>query len=122
MALDTLKHLKQIGGFEITRGKPSEISWDEFDRARERFPIHITDDKNMISFKIQAGPIKEFGVNGCQVDTLIEAAMIMIDGLNRSFPCDENIMVLAKLESALRWLEIRKDNREKRGVEGLSKE
>jgi hypothetical protein len=76
----------------------------------------------MISFRIQNGPIKEVGVNGCQVDTLIYAARAIIDGLHKKFPCRENLMVLGRLADALYWLEIRKRNREKRGVEGKSKE
>ena len=33
--------------------------------------------------KIQNGPIKENGVNGCQVDTIIEATKAIIEGLNK---------------------------------------
>lgn len=75
----------------------------------------------MISFRIQNGPIKEVGVNGCQVDTMIEAAKLIIEELNKKFPCDENDMIVSKLEAALDWSAKRKANREARGVEGLNK-
>lgn len=120
MALETLKGVNEIGEFYVIRGKPEGITWDEFDVLREDFPIHITDDKNLISFKIQNGAIKENGVNGCQVDTIIEAAMLMLMGLNEKFPCRENSMAITKLDEALLWLLRRKINREKRGVEGTS--
>jgi len=121
MALETLKDVKKIGGFRVIRGKPAIADWDAYEESRKYYPIHITDDKNMISFKIQDGPVKENGVNGCQVDTLIEAARIMIEGLNAKYPCMENEQALTKLEEALVWLENRKKDREKRGVEGHNK-
>jgi hypothetical protein len=97
------------------------MSWDDFDKTRDEYPINITERMNTISFKIQNGPIKEWGVNGCQVDTLIEAAKLIIEGLNAIFPCRENAMVITKLDEALMWSNQRKINREKRGVEGLNK-
>ena len=63
MALETLKGLTEIGGFEISRGKPDHMTWAEFDEVRRDIPILITDEKNMISFKIQKGPVKYNGVN-----------------------------------------------------------
>ena len=112
MALETLKEFKSIGVFEITRGVSS---WSN-DR-----PIFISDDTNQISFQIQNKPIKEVGQNGCQVDTIIETAKIIIEGLNRQFPCRENAIAITKLEEALMWLERRTTNRIKMGIEGLSK-
>lgn len=121
MALETLKDVLEIDGFKVIRGKPEEMSWDEFDKTRADCPIHITDKINSISFKLQNGPIKEVGVNGCQVDTLIAAAQLIIAGLNKEFPCFENRIVIEKLNSALYWLNSRKENRVVRGVEGLNK-
>lgn len=113
MALETLKDIKEIGGFEIGRCD------EETDRPDNY--IHIADSGNAIAFKIQNGPIKENGINGCQVDTIIETAKIMIEGLNKNFPCRENSIAITKLEEALLWLMKRKIDREKRGVEGLNK-
>jgi len=127
MALETLKGLTKIGGFKVLTEEDRNLflaennnDWDKFDGYRKDFPIHITHDKNMISFKIQDGPIKENGVNGCQVDTLIEAAKIIVEGLNKKFPCRENAMVITKLDEALLWSLKRRVDRESRGVEGTS--
>jgi len=122
MALETLEGIEKIGGFKIVRVKPSDMSWDDFDKLRDEFPINITERTNTISFKIQNGPVKEVGVNGCQVDTIIETAKIMIEGLNKKFPCRDNSMVITKLDEALFWLINRKKDRENRGVEGFNKE
>lgn len=121
MALETLKGVEEIGGFKVVREKPEGMSWDDFDNLRKEFPINITDGVNCISFRIQNGPIKEVGVNGCQVDTIIETAKLMVEGLNKNFPCRENAVAITKLDEALMWLDKRKKDREKRNVEGLSK-
>jgi hypothetical protein len=112
MALETLKEVKQIGGFDVTRGGSN------FSSNR---PVFIFDDLNQICFQIQNGPVKENGVNGCQVNTIIEAAKLIIEGLNQKFPCRENAMVITKLDEALMWLQKRKLDREKRNVEGHNK-
>jgi hypothetical protein len=172
MALETLKGIEEIGGFKIVRVKPEEMSWDDFDKLRDEYPINITErlncisfkiqngpikqngvngcqvdtlietgqmnwkwfeteirpssfiyvrqDKNSLSFTIQNGPIKEVGVNGCQIDTLIETAKIIIEKLNENYPCPENKLAVIHLGAALSYLEERKLNREKRGVEGTN--
>jgi hypothetical protein len=111
MALETLKDVKEINGFEVTRGV-SNFSKDR--------PIFIHDDTNQIAFQIQNGPIKEAGVNGCQVDEVITTAKMMIEGLNAKFPCRENAVAITKLDEALMWLDKRKKDRLKRNVEGTS--
>jgi len=74
-----------------------------------------------VTFQIQSGPIKEFGVNGCQIDDVIAWVKEKIEGFNAAFPCRENSLVITKLEEALLWSMARKLNREKRGVEGQNK-
>jgi hypothetical protein len=120
MALETLKDTDEIGGFKIIRVKPENMSWDDFDKLRNEYPINITERLNCISFKIQNGPIEENGVNGCQVDTLIEAARLIIERLNRKFPCEQNLLCLENLNAALFWMAERKKDRERRKVEGKS--
>jgi hypothetical protein len=71
MALRTLEGIEEIGGFKVVRDKPKDMSWDDFDKMRDEYPINITQHMNCISFKLQTGPIKEVGANGCQVDTLL---------------------------------------------------
>jgi len=115
MALETLKDVKKIGGFDV-----AEIS--DFTKERPLEFIVVNHKNNGLSFLIQNGPIKEVGVNGCQVDTIIETARTIIYGLNKKFPCRENSLAITKLEEALMWLNKRKVDRVDRGVEGFSKE
>ncbi len=74
-----------------------------------------------LNVKIQQGPIQEEGVNGCQIDDVIVFARGFINLLNKEFPCRENALVITKLEEAEMWLKRRKEDREKRGVEGFNK-
>jgi len=79
--------------------------------------IDVTDE-NVILFKLQEGPIKETGENGCQVDTIVWAAKTIIESFNKKFPCRENSLAITKLDEALLWLGKRTADREARGVEG----
>ena len=134
MALETLKGIEKIGGFDVVImdelrekypekfNESGQMDWKWFEtEIRPNKFIYVRQDKNSISFTIQNGPIKENGVNGCQVDTIIEAAKIIINGLNKNFPCKENEKAIEKLTEALMWLEERKKERKNRGVEGLNK-
>ena len=79
---------------------------------------------NSIAFTIQNGPVflADVGVNGCQVDTIIEAARLILVGLNKNpHNCRENSMAITKLDEALMWLKKRKEDRVARGVEGTVK-
>lgn len=107
MALETLKGVKEIGGFPV--GKCEDDSF-----------VQIIEDENAIAFKLQNGPIKEFGVNGCQVDTIIEAAKLILEGFNAKFPSAHNRNAIDDLADALMWLQRRKADRESRDVEGTS--
>jgi len=75
-----------------------------------------------VTFVGQRGPVREVGVNGCQVDDLITFALGTIQTFNKKFPCRENSLAITKLEEALHWLEARKRDRVVRGVEGRDKE
>ena len=134
MALETLKGVTEIDGFnvvvmdELKESNPElfredgSMKYEEFEKnIRLSNFIYIRNDKNSISFTLQNGPIKEVGVNGCQVDTLIEAARLIIQELNNKFPCKENKTCLDHLSAAIQVLKDRKADREKRGVEGKNK-
>ena len=114
MALETLKGVETIGGVPIKR-----IDWERQEGNKD-FHIDVSDKANAITFYIQNGPIKENGINGCQVDTMIEAAKLVIERLNTRFPCRENALAITKLDESLMWLRERTRNRELRGVEGTS--
>ena len=135
MALETLKGVTEIGGFpvivmdELREKFPDKFNesgsmdyeWFEKD-IRPNYFVYVRHDVNSISFTLQSAPIGEVGVNGCQVETLIHAALIMLKGLNAEVGCVENDNAINKLEVALHWLGERTKDRQQRGVEGTSKE
>ena len=79
-------------------------------------------DENSIKFTLQQGPIKDNGVNGCQIDKMIYATAEILRFFNKRFSCRENSCAITHLDEALMWLEKRKKDRETRNVEGLDKE
>lgn len=133
MALNTLKGVKKIGGFsvvvmdELRSAHPDKFNesgamdykWFEKDVRPHNF-IYVRHDVNSLSFTLQNGPIKEAGVNGCQVDALIAAAKIILEGLNKQLPCRQNALAITKLDEALLWLGHRRGDRDLRGVEGTN--
>lgn len=105
------------------------IEPDQFNQNERAYPftngeiapgIVVTD--RTVTFTGQTGPIKEVGVNGCQIDDLIKFARRTIEVFNRKFPCRENSIAITKLQEAEMWLEERKTQRSQRGVEGYNKE
>jgi len=134
MALETLNGIGSIGGFNVVvmdelRGMFPEkfnesgamdYKWFEKDVRPYNF-VYVRHDVNSLSFTLQNGPVKDNGVNGCQVDTIIEAAKTILEGLNKQFSCRENSIAITKLDEALHWLEHRTKDRQKRAVEGFSK-
>jgi len=105
MALETLKGVEKIGGFEVGH---AEKAWEDGNSGME--DIANFNNKfvtvNHIGFRIQDGPIKENGINGAQVDTLIEAARLILVGLNKKeshSPHKNN--AIAHLFSAMSCLE-----------------
>lgn len=112
MALETLKGVTEINGVEIKR-----VTWKQ---PSENF-IEVNDEHNAITFKIQNGPIKEMGKNGCQVTDVIAVAKHILEQLNAKFPCRENAVTITKLDEALMWQAKRTSDREKRGVEGTAR-
>ena len=137
MALKTLRGVEKIDGFKVLNiDKLAEMHPDKWDPQKRKFDwdwfketvypagnyIIVDEHKNSITFKIQDAPVKEAGVNGCQVDTLVDAAAKIVEGLNAFFPCQENGECISHLYDALAALRKRKANREARGVEGENKE
>lgn len=135
MSIETLGHISQLNDYaiinmdKIKERKPElfeesgAMNWEVFERdIRPNFFIYSRPSKNCITFQMQTGPIKEVGVNGCQVDILIHAARSIIDQLNLKFPCRENSLALTKLDEAIHWLDARTKDREARGVEGFNKD
>lgn len=119
MALETIKGLRSCGGFEINH-MDKRVTPEEFEKIKTF--ININHDENVIAFKIQDRPIKEAGVNGCQVDTIIAIATEIIRGLNYNFRSHYNEIAIHALDTASMALMARTRDREKRGVEGTSQE
>ena len=133
MALETLKDVKEIDGFELVHmdnlretnpemfHESGQMIYEKFEKdIRPNKFLYARRDKNSITLTMQNGPIKEVGVNGCQVDTLVALAIKIVEGLNRKFPCKENFDALILLEAGLKRLKDRKKDREQRGVEGTN--
>ena len=92
MALETLKGVEKIGKYNVVvmdelRDKhpdkfnesgAMDYTWFEKDVRPHNF-VYVRHDVNSLSFTIQNGPVKESGVNGCQVDTVIEAAKTILE-------------------------------------------
>ena len=116
MALEIFKGVKDIGGFSI---------WQEELKVRDIIEVDefvaIDHSQNTIYFQIQNGPIKESGINGCQVDTLLHAARKIIQGFTEEWPNTYNKHAIRHITEAIECLEARTKDREERGVEGTSK-
>ena len=134
MSLTVFKKIKKIDGFDVVQmdqlrdkhphlfHESGQMKWKEFEeQIRDHKFVYYRGDKQSLSFTFQNGPIKEVGVNGCQVDTLIAGAVAILRSFNDSLPCRENDIALARLEEAYMWLKARKADRENRDVEGESK-
>lgn len=74
-----------------------------------------------IDIKWQEGPVKEVGVNGCQIEDVLEVAAARLRELNVP-PHNSrlNSLAITDIESAQNWLNRRTAEREARGVEGTS--
>lgn len=134
MALETLKGVASINGEpvvcmdELREKYPEKFNesgamdykWFESEIRPHNF-IYARHDVNSLSFTIQNGPIKEVGKNGCQVEDIIAAAKVIVEGLNAKFPCRENAMIVTKLDEAIMWSKKRTADRLARQVEGQSK-
>ena len=71
-----------------------------------------------ISVKFQDGPVTLNGVNGAQVEDVIDVLLERIHNLQAELPCRENSLAITKLEEAKLWLNERTRKRKEQGVEG----
>lgn len=78
--------------------------------------------RSFIRVQFQNGPINEVGVNGCQIDDVIDVLIERLTGFQKgAHPCRENALAITKLEEAKHWLEHRTKARKAQGVEGHMK-
>lgn len=105
------------------------IEPDQFDQNKRAYPfkngnisrgIKVTD--RSVTFVGQTGPVKKYGVNGCQIDDMIAFARKTIEVFNMKFHSPFNDMAIDKLKQAEMYLEERRQNRVARGVEGTNEE
>lgn len=101
---------------KVISGVSLDIGADKFDFIR------FDEDENLMSFKLQKGPIKESGVNGCQIDDILLTVSRIIQGFNEIKPCIENEQLIECLTKAEECLSKRRKDREARGVEGTSQD
>jgi len=118
----------------VSKKPPIRIAADDFNPNERSYPYADSPDPGTdnspfirvsdhdVTFIGQRGPIKEHGVNGCQIDDMITFAVGTLQTFNKKFPCRENSIAITKLEEALHWLDARKRDREARNVEGLDRE
>lgn len=96
-------------------------SFDKREKQREKdgtLEYWETPDGH-IKLRFQLGPVREFGVNGCQVEDVLGILISRLEGFQKGeFACQENNEALQDLKRALEWLESRTKDRENRGVEG----
>ena len=72
-----------------------------------------------IDIKFQLGPVKHYGVNGTQIEEVLEVVRTRILGFQKGdFRCRENAVALTKIDETIMWLQERTRRRTKQGVEG----
>lgn len=75
--------------------------------------------RDFINIKFQEGTVSENGVNGAQIEDVIELLIERLQELQKGkSPCRESVLAITKLQEARMWLEERTRNRRKQGVEG----
>jgi hypothetical protein len=114
MTLETLSALTEINGVKIEKTEQEQTqNFKHF--------IEVNDKNNTITFKIQNGPTRKNGINGCQIDEIIAIATHILQGLNDKVYSHETNMAIISLTQALLWLRIRTKNRIEKGIEGTDK-
>lgn len=75
--------------------------------------------RDFIDIKFQEGTVKDNGVNGAQIEDVIDVLVERLEGFQKGqFPCRENALAITKLEEARMWLNERTHRRKEQGVEG----
>jgi hypothetical protein len=134
MKLNTLRGVKKLGGHNVVvmdnlkekfpdkfnESGAMDYKWFEKDIRPHNF-IYVRHDVGSLSFTIQSDPISEVGVNGCQADALIDAAMHMYKHFqSKGTPSTFTNQMISHCQSILDLTEARTKDRESRGVEGTS--
>ena len=74
--------------------------------------------KDFVNITWQDGVVPEVGVNGCQINDVLEVVISRLAELNTAFPCEENDYTMDYIREAIMWQNRRTANRIAQGVEG----
>lgn len=133
--IGSLREVKEINGKKIIHmddlkdqfpehfnAESGQMDYAWFEKEiRPHYNIYIRHDVDSLTFNMLTKPESEGGdLNRCQLVDLIKTSKIMLEYLNKKFPCRENAMTITKLDEALMWQEKRTADRKDRGVEGKS--
>lgn len=89
------------------------------DMDNERSKSSKEEPVDFIDIKFQEGTVEDNGVNGAQIEDVIDVLVDRLIGFQKgNFPCRENALAITHLQEAQNWLYRRTMEREKQGVEG----
>ena len=102
---------------------PYEVDFDGREYDANLFDnddlAYVDSEDDSGGIKFQEGTVKDNGVNGVQIEDVIDVLIGKWQEYQRGeLPCRENALAITKLEEARMWLNERTRNREKQGVEG----
>lgn len=92
-----------------------------FDSVKEPVEYEILGKNRLILAKIefQKGTIKEAGVNGVTIEDLLLICKHRLEEFQKGeFKCTENCLAIEGIKDALKYLNYRTQDRQKRNVEG----
>lgn len=106
-------------GFEGQKFEEELFMETDLSLVEEAKVIEPKKPRDFINIKFQEGTVLENGVNGAQIEDVIEVLIERLQGFQKGkFSCRENALAITKLQEARMWLEERTRNRKKQGVEG----
>jgi len=106
-------------GFEGQKFEEELFMETDLSLVEEAKVIEPKKPRDFINIKFQEGTVLENGVNGAQIEDVIEVLIERLQGFQKGkFSCRENALAITKLQEARMWLEEHTRNRRKQGVEG----
>ena len=78
--------------------------------------------REKVTFKMQSGPVSDFGLNGVQCEELLKFVKSYLEILDTERSSAHNKKAMWHITEALAALEFRTKDRIKRGVEGTDKD
>lgn len=101
-----------FNGFEGQKFKEELFMEADLSLVEEAEVIELKEPRDFINIKFQEGTVLENGVNGAQIEDVIEVLIERLQGFQKGkFHCRENDLAITKLQEAKMWLEERTRNR-----------